>query len=108
MKMILAIINKDDANSVISNLTKQAFSVTKLATTGGFLMSGNTTIITGVPDEKVDQVIEVISKYSRSRKQAMPSSTDMGGMGFYPTMPVEITVGGATIFVMPIDRFEKV
>ncbi|MGM9606161.1 MAG: cyclic-di-AMP receptor [Oscillospiraceae bacterium] len=107
MKLVLAIINHDDANTVIQNLTKHGFSSTKLATTGGFLMSGNVTILIGVDEEKVQDVIDIIREHSHSRKQMIPTTTEMG-YGYYPSMPVEVTVGGATIFVVDIERFERV
>lgn len=107
MKLVLAIINHDDANTVIQNLTKQGFSSTKLATTGGFLMSGNVTILIGVDEEKVQQVIDIIREHSHSRRQMIPTTTEMG-YGYYPNVPVEVTVGGATIFVVDIERFERI
>lgn len=107
MKLVLAIINHDDANTVTQNLTKGGFSSTKLATTGGFLMSGNVTILIGVDEEKVQEVIDIIREFSHSRKQMIPTTTEMG-YGYYPSMPVEVTVGGATIFVVDIERFERV
>ena len=107
MKLIIAIINRDDANAVTRALTKQGFSSTKLATTGGFLMSGNTTIMVGVDEEKVQTVIDLIREYSHSRKEMIPTATEVS-YGYYPTMPVEVTVGGATIFVVDIERFERV
>lgn len=107
MKLILAIVNHDDAHTVISKLTKGGFMVTKLATTGGFLMSGNATILVGVDDSRVDPAIELIKEASHSRKQVLPAVPEPG-MGFYPGAPVEVMVGGATIFVMDVDRFEKV
>ena len=106
MKLILAIVNHDDAHSVILHLTQEGFSVTKLATTGGFLRSGNATILIGVDEKKVKAVLDVIAKYSNSRKQVVPTSAEMG-MGFYPSMPVEVTVGGATVFVMSVDQYSK-
>jgi uncharacterized protein YaaQ len=51
MKLVMAIVSNEDANKVIKNLIKTNFVVTKLASTGGFLMSGNTTIIVGVQDD---------------------------------------------------------
>lgn len=108
MKLVLAIINSDDAQKVIRSLAKEGFSITKLATTGGFLLSGNVTIITGVDDDKVDKVIEIISNTSKSRRQAMPAVSEAGIGAFYDPAMVEVTVGGATVFVMSIDRFEKV
>ena len=107
MKLILAIVSSDDSSVVSAALTKAGFSVTKLATTGGFLMSGNTTFIIGTDDEKVDEVIEVIGRHSKKRKQMVPSSASYG-VGMYTSFPVEVTVGGATIFVLNVDRFEKV
>ena len=96
MKLVLAIVSKDDSSMVSSALTQEGFPVTKLATTGGFLMAGNTTFISGVEDGQVDQVIDII-----------PSASTMDG-GMYTSVPIEVTVGGATIFVLDVDRFEKV
>ena len=101
-----AIINFDDANAVTHALTKKGFSSTKLATTGGFLMAGNVTILVGVDEEKVQTVIDIIKEHSHSRKQMIPTTTEMS-YGYYPSMPVEVTVGGATIFVVDIERFER-
>ena len=107
MKMVLAIINQDDANLVVNGLMHEGYSVTKLSTTGGFLRAGNMTILVGVDDEKVSGVIEIIRKHSHSRRQVIPTTSELG-MGFYPSMPVEVTVGGATIFVLNVEQFERV
>ncbi|MCL2747562.1 MAG: cyclic-di-AMP receptor [Oscillospiraceae bacterium] len=106
MKLIMAIINHDDANNVIRSLTHAGYPVTKLATTGGFLMAGNVTIIIGVEDEKVNGALEIIGNHSHSRGQIVPAAPEMG-MGLYAAMPIEITVGGATVFVLPVDKFVK-
>ena len=92
MKLILAIVSNDDSGAVSSALTRGGFSVTKLATTGGFLMAGNTTFISGVEDEKVDEVIGIIAKHSRRRTQVVPSTSTMD-VGMYSSFPVEVTVG---------------
>ena len=107
MKLIFAIVSNDDSSAVSSALTKNGYSVTKLATTGGFLMAGNTTFISGVEDVQVDKVIEIISKQSSRRTQIVPSTSTMD-VGMYSSFPVEVTVGGSTIFVLNVDRFEKV
>ena len=106
MKLILAIVSNDDSGAVSSALTRGGFSVTKLATTGGFLMAGNTTFISGVEDEKVDEVIGIIAKHSRRRTQVVPSTSTMD-VGMYSSFPVEVTVGGSTIFVLNVDGFLK-
>ena len=108
MKLILAIVNSEDAQRVIRNLTQDGFSVTKLATTGGFLMSGNITIITGAEDERIEKAIEIIRETSESRTRTVPSIPESGIGGFFDTALVDVTVGGATIFVLPVDRFEKI
>ena len=107
MKMIIAILNADDASTVVQNLMKNGFSVTKLSTTGGFLRAGNVTVLIGVDNSKVQDVIDIISTYSKSRKQLIPTTSE-AGINFYPSMPVEVTVGGATIFVLDVERFEQV
>ncbi len=106
MKLVMAIVNADDAHAVINNLTQEGYSVTRLATTGGFLKTGNTTIIVGVEEEKVQPVLDIIKTHSHSRKQLVSTASELG-MGFFPSVPTEITVGGATIFVMDVEQFAK-
>lgn len=108
MKLILAIINHDDANTVTQALTKKGFSSTKLATTGGFLRAGNTTLLVGVEDDRFQEAMDLIEKVCKSRKQIAPSPASMVGMpGSYTPYPIEVVVGGATIFVLTVDQFVK-
>lgn len=107
MKLITAIVNKDDGSAVQTALTSGGFSVTRLATTGGFLMSGNVTFMIATDDEKVDEAIRLIAEQSKQRKQLVPSTASYG-MGMTNAYPLEVTVGGATIIVQDIVRFEKV
>ena len=109
MKLVIAIVSADDAADVTRGLTKAGFSSTKLSTTGGFLMTGNATLLVGVEEEKVQDVIDVIREHSSSRKQIVANHDIAdGSIGFYLSMPVEVTVGGATIFVVDVERFERV
>ena len=107
MKLVMAIIHAEDAHAVISHLTQDGFSVTKLATTGGFLKTGNTTIIVGVNEDKIDEILPNLNVHSRSRKQMIPSTSELG-MGLSPSVPVQISVGGATVFVTDVAGFEKI
>lgn len=107
MKLIMAIMGKDDAAMVMDALTDEKFQVTKLATTGGFLKSGNTTLIIGVEDAKVGKAIDIISDYSSKRTQLAPGNVYMNATAALMP-PFEVTVGGATIFVLNVDQFEKV
>lgn len=107
MKLVYAVVNNDDTYSVNKGLLKAGIRATKLSSTGGFLMSGNTTFMICCQDEDVDKVIEVLKDRSRKRKQYVPSSTVLGpenGQSY----PVEVSIGGATIFVTNIERFEQV
>ena len=106
MKLIFAIVSNDDSSRVSKELTKNKYSVTKLATTGGFLLAGNTTFLIGTDDDRVDDVIRIIGMHSKKRTQMVPSSASYG-VGMYTSFPVEVQVGGATIFVTNIERFEK-
>ncbi|MCH5204167.1 MAG: cyclic-di-AMP receptor [Oscillospiraceae bacterium] len=107
MKLIFAVVNNDDSHSVQSALTKSGFQATKLASSGGFLMAGNTTFMICSEDENVDKIIEVIKNHSHKRRQFVPNSS-LHGDGAHSGFPVEVTVGGATVFVTNIERFEKV
>jgi len=112
MKLVLAIVHDEDGPDVMEALNNEGFSVTRLSSSGGFLHIGNTTLVVGVDNENVDRVIGTVKNTSKSRKQMVDSSTSMatnntvGGM-FMP-FPIEVTVGGATIFVLDVERFEKV
>lgn len=107
MKLVFAIVNYDDANAVTQALSKGGFSSTRLATTGGFLLAGNVTVMVGVDEAKVEDVMHIIREQSHSRRQMIPATSE-ASFGFYPAMPVEVTVGGATIFVVDVERFERV
>ena len=102
MKLIVAIIQIDDVASVIRHLAKSGFSSTKLTSTGGFLKEGNVTIIVGVEKERLEEAIEIISKYSHSRVKSVtaPSFSDMRDAS-----AADVTVGGATVFVLDCEQF---
>jgi uncharacterized protein YaaQ len=109
MKLVFAIVSNEDGHEVMKQLNKIGFSVTKMASTGGFLRSGNTTLLVGTSEDKVQKVVEAIEKYCAKRKQLVFAPEPMiGGMGEYASFPEEIETGGATIFVVDVERFEKV
>lgn len=106
MKLIMAIVSGEDSSKVSRALTKSGFSVTKLATTGGFLMAGNTTFIIGTEDERIQEVLDIIGTNSKTRKQMVPTSASYG-VGMFSSLPIEVQVGGATVFVMNVEQFIK-
>ena len=108
MKLIIAIVQDEDAARLVSQLMNDGFGVTKLATTGGFLRAGNTTLLVGVDDEKFDKAMGIIERVCKSRKQIATQPTSMTGVsGVYSPYPIEVTVGGATVFVLTVDQFIK-
>ena len=107
MKLILAIVNNDDSAKASSALTDAGFSVTRLSTTGGFLMVGNTTFLIGTSDEDCQKAVDILKKYCTSRRRVQASTASFGmGLG-HMSLPAEITVGGATVFVLDVAQMEK-
>lgn len=107
MKLILAIIQDEDAHDVISALNDAKFQVTRLNTKGGFLRSGNTTLMTGVEKEKVDEVLKIIEENSKARTQYASLPSSVGAMHGFILAPIEVKVGGATVFVLDVEQFHK-
>ncbi len=106
MKLITAIVNKEDSKHVCNALIKDGFYVTRLSTSGGFLMAGNMTLLIGTEDEKVDACIACIAKCCKKRTEVVPSTASYG-IGVATAYPLQVTVGGATVFVTNVERFEK-
>jgi uncharacterized protein YaaQ len=109
MKLIIAIVQDKDAGKLIMELGKNDFRSTKLASTGGFLGGGNTTLLVGVDEEKVSAVMEIVKKTCQSRKQITTPVIPVGMAGdAYIPIPTEVTIGGATLFVLDVEGFEKI
>ena len=109
MRLIIAIVQDPDAGVLMDVLAENGYTATKLSSTGGFLRQGNTTILIGVEDTETAPVMALIKATCHSRKQmkVIPSAIGYPMNGHIQTMPVEVTVGGATIFVMDIVEFIK-
>ena len=108
MKLIFTIVHDDDSSRVMGELNKEGYRVTKLSSTGGFLKAGNTTLMCVVEDSQTREVVDIIREHSSSRKVAVDNTQLSNIPGSYsaPT-PIEINVGGATIFVVNVEYFEK-
>ncbi|RNC98586.1 cyclic-di-AMP receptor [Lysinibacillus halotolerans] len=106
MKLVVAVVQDQDSNRLSSALTKNNFRATKLASTGGFLRSGNTTFIVGTEDSSIPQLLDIIRDNCRSREQMVSPVSPLGGNAdSYIPYPIEVEVGGATVFVLPIEQF---
>ena len=108
MKLVIGIVNSDDASDLLSEITKASFQATKLSTSGGFLNTGNVTVLVGVEDEKVDSLISIFKSCCSRRTEMIPTTPPFIGEGFVSATPVEITIGGATIFIVDVDKFLKI
>ncbi len=108
MKSIIAIVQSDDAGALTDALREKNFQSTLISSTGGFLREGNATLLIGVEDEQVEPVLGIIKENCTTRTQfvnPMPPVMEPGEL--YMPQPVEVQVGGATIFVVSVERFEK-
>ena len=109
MKLIIAIVQDEDASRLINSLMNDGFGVTKLATTGGFLRAGNTTLLVGVEDQRYQAAMDIIEQVCKSRKQIATSPSPVAGSAsVYVPYPIEVMVGGATIFVLEVEHFVKI
>lgn len=109
MKLIYIIVRQDNESDVVDSLIKEKFMITKLATSGGFLRRGNTTLFSCVEDKDVDRAIEIVKKECGKRQKVqvdMPVNLPSTAIN-YTMIPTTIEIGGATIIVADVARFEK-
>ena len=108
MKLVISIVSNEDARPLINALMRRGHRATMISTTGGFLREGNATIFVGTEDKALDEVLGIIRDNCHTHTQyvnPLPPVIEPGEM-YLPT-PVEVEVGGATVFVINVDRFEK-
>lgn len=114
MKMIVAVIRDEYAQTLTEQLTHKGFGATKLASTGGFLRAGNTTFLIGVPAAQLEEVMAIIRTSCPSKKSIKGDLTlkegSLKGAAANPSQPLpsEVEVGGATVFVLDVERMIKV
>ncbi|GAC1319462.1 MAG: cyclic-di-AMP receptor [Chloroflexota bacterium] len=108
MKLVVAIVHADDASDLTKALLQAGYGVTHLKSAGGFLRRQNATVLAGVPDGDVDRVVEIVRARCHSRTEQvrpLPPVVEPGEV--YMPYPMEVEVGGATVFVVDVERFEK-
>lgn len=108
IKMVIAVVHDNDAADLLEALTAEGFQATKLASTGGFLREGNTTFIIGSDREHVDDVLAIIKEQCEARsKTVAPMSPVANSLEGYYSFPMEIKIGGATVFIIDVEQFVK-
>lgn len=111
MKLIFAVIHDKDSNDAMEIMAKQHIGVTRLASTGGFLRDGNTTLMIGVQSEQVDEVLQLLkSSCARRSEMEIVPTHPTGGMPMWNLggTPIKVEVGGAIAFVVDVDQFIKI
>ncbi len=109
MKIILAIVQDEDAGALLDKLAEKGQRATRISSTGGFLRTGNTTILMGVEDEQIQSVIGVIRQTCKTRKKVI-NTMPFAMSGIETAMlthPIEVEVGGAHIFTWSVDSYVK-
>ena len=107
MKLVISIVQDVDADNLVEEIIKEGFRVTKMSTTGGFLKSGNTTLLIGVDDKKVDDLLEIINENCKTREVTKTIQTiNIPGQAMIP-VPIQVKIGGATMFVLDVDEFKR-
>jgi len=108
MKMITAIVQDQDANELTKALVNAGFRATRLASTGSFLRAGNTTFIMGVENEQLDEALDLIAKTAKQRAEMMtPAMNPATVMESVVTEPLNVQIGGATVFVQDVEQFHR-
>ncbi len=107
--MVVAIVHNEDAGVLVDALLEKDFRATRLQSSGGFLKQSNATVMLGVEDASVDAVMAIIAEHCTSRTQVVnPMPPIMEPGEFFMPYPLEVEVGGATVFVLPVERFERI
>lgn len=108
MKLIICIVQDQDAHILRDDLTEAKIGVTTLASTGGFLKSGNTTFLIGISDDRVEEVLDIIKNSSETREVSTAYMPMSMGTDTYIPYPLKVTVGGATVFVLNVEEHVRI
>ena len=109
MKLVVAVVQGKDADALLGALRENGYRATQINSSGGFLRENNVTILTGVEDQQVPDVFRLIRENCYTRTQYVnPLLPIMEPGEFYMPSPVEVQVGGATVFVLRVARYERI
>ena len=109
MKLIIAVVQGEDAQRTVAALGDRGISSTRIASSGGFLQQGNATLMIGVDDAQVPLALQVIRENCHERSRYLTPVPPLAEPGeFFMAFPVEVQVGGATVWVVPVESFEKI
>ena len=108
LKLVVIIAADADADRLMKEFIERGHPATKISSTGGFLHRGNATILSGVEEDEVEDVLALVREQCQARSEYVPVQTlPFFGEGSTLSEPVEVRVGGAIVFVVNVERFEK-
>ena len=105
MKLLIAVIQRQDEGGLVKALISRRIGVTRIGSQGGFLREGNVTLFIVIEDERLDEVLQLVRTHCYTRTKFVAPLPPIAESGeFYPSTPVEVQVGGASIFVVNVDQ----
>jgi uncharacterized protein YaaQ len=108
MKFVIAIVQDYDCDRLLRAISDHNLRATRIASTGGFLRTGNTTVLMGVEDDQVRTCIDLIRKNCESRVEVQLDASSPEYVEWFPAGIHEVTVGGAVVFILPVSRMERI
>ena len=106
-KLLIAVVHAQDASQLVEALRGAELRVTEVLSRGGFLQARNAMLYIGVEDDQVDTAMHLIQENCESRTENL-SAGPIGVFGEGNWMPAEVTYGGATVFVVPLDEIRRI
>jgi uncharacterized protein YaaQ len=105
MKLLIAVIQRQDEGGLIKALNTHRIGVTRVSSQGGFLREGNVTLFIVIEDGRVDEVLQLVRTHCYTRTKFVAPLPPIAESGeFYPSTPVEVQVGGASVFVVNVTQ----
>jgi uncharacterized protein YaaQ len=109
VKLVIAIVHNEDAGALVDALLAAQFRTTRLHSSGGFLKESNATILLGVEDDQVEAAVALVREHCTGRTRSVnPMPPIMEPGEFFMPYPLEVEVGGATVFVLAVERSERI
>ena len=108
-KLVVMIVSDADADDLMAALVEKGIPATKIGSSGGFLRRGNVTIFSGVPASQVDSVLDIVNEIAPARTELVPVQTlPFIGDSAFAIEPIEVRAGGAIVFVLDVERFQRI
>ena len=109
MKLIVAVIQERDADPLVGALLDRGFFFAQIDSTGGFLREANVTLLVGVQTALLPEVLRLLRQHGQARvRYVNPLMPIVEPAEFHVASPVEVYIGGATVFVLSVERYERV